>query len=57
MSDLSVGVGRSLKEDSYEAGIEAASEAVSKHGGKPEVLLIFSSPRFDHRQLLSGITS
>ena len=57
MSDLSVGIGQSSKEDSFEAGKEAVSEAVRKHGGKPGVLLIFGSPKFDHRQLLAGVIS
>ena len=57
MSDLSVGVGQSSNKDSFEAGKEAASEALSKHRGTPAVLIVFAAMRFDHRQLLAGITS
>ena len=57
MSELLVGVGESNDKDSFKAGQEAASEALSKHGGTPEALIVFGSTRFDHRQLLSGITS
>lgn len=57
MSNLLVGVGESHNQDSLKAGREAASEALSKHGGVPEVLVVFGSTRFDHRQLLYGIIS
>jgi hypothetical protein len=57
MSNLLVGVGESHNQDSLKAGQEAASAALSKHGGTPEVLIVFGSTRFDHRQLLSGIKS
>ena len=57
MSNLLVGVGESHHQDSLKAGQEAASKALSKHGGTPEALIIFGSTRFDHRQLLSGIIS
>ena len=57
MSELLVGVGHSSNENSFEAGQAAASEALSKHRGTPEVLIVFASTRFDHGQLLAGITS
>ncbi len=57
MSDLNIGVGMSKEEDSVKAGIEAATIAMEQHGGKPSVLVVFGSPKFDHRKLLSGITS
>lgn len=57
MCKLSVGVGQSSNEDSFKAGHEAASEALNKHGGTPEVLIVLGSPRFDHKQLLAGIIS
>lgn len=41
MSDLSVGIGQSSKEDSFEAGKEAVSEAVRKHGGKHRSIAYF----------------
>ena len=57
MSNLLVGVGESSNKDSFEAGQEAASEALSKHGGTPEVLIIFGSARFQHKPLLAGVIS
>jgi hypothetical protein len=57
MSDLSVGVGHSSNENSFKAGQEAASEALNKHRGTPEVLIVFGSTRFDHQRLLAGINS
>lgn len=57
MSELSVTVGQTNNEDSFKAGQEAASEALSKHGGTPEALIVFASPLFDQHQLLAGINS
>ena len=57
MPELLVGVGKSIHRDSYKAGQEAASEAVTRHGGIPGTLIVFGSCRFDHRKLLTGITS
>jgi len=55
MSDLSVGMGHSSNENSFKARQEAASEALSKHRGTPEVLIVFGSTHFDHQRLLAGI--
>jgi hypothetical protein len=57
MPDLFVGVGKSSKEDSFKAGKEAASEALSKLQRTPGVLIVFGSTCFDHRKLLAGIIS
>jgi hypothetical protein len=57
MSELSASLGQSSNEDSFKAGQEAASEALGKHGKRPEVLIVFGSPRFDHSQLLAGVAS
>jgi hypothetical protein len=57
MSDLSVGVGKSIHRDSFKAGQEAAVEALKNLKQLPKVLIIFGSTRFDHRQLLAGIIS
>jgi len=54
---LRVGVGQSSNENSFKAGQEAISDALSKHPGTPEVPIVFGSTRFDHRQLLAGIMS
>ncbi len=57
MSELLVGVGQSNIDDSFKAGEDTALRALKQHGGTPEVLLVFAAMRFDHRQLLAGITS
>lgn len=57
MPELLVGVGKSVHRDSYKAGQEAASEAVTRHGGVPDILIVFGACRFDHRKLLAGIRS
>jgi hypothetical protein len=57
MSELSVSVGQSNNEDSFEAGQEAASEVLSKQTGTPQALIVFGSPSFDHGQLLAGVVS
>ena len=57
MSELSASLGQSSNEDSFKAGQEAASKALSKHGKIPEALVVLGSPRFDHPRLLAGIAS
>jgi hypothetical protein len=57
MSELRVSVGQSSNEDSFEAGREGASEALEKHGGTPEVLIVLGACRFDHQELLAGVVS
>jgi len=57
MSDLSASLGQSSNEDSFLAGQEAALEALGKHGRGPDALIVLGSPRFDHTQLLAGISS
>ena len=54
---VNVGVGQSSHEDSFLAGQGAISMALDKHSGKPDVLSVFGSTRFDHRQLMDGIKS
>jgi hypothetical protein len=51
MSDLSVVVGHSSNKNSFKAGQEAVSEALNRHQGTPEVLIVFGSTNFDHQQL------
>lgn len=44
--------------DSFEAGVSAASEALSGLSGRtPQVLMVFGAMRFDHRDLLKGVMS
>jgi hypothetical protein len=51
------GVGHSQKKNAESAGQEAAFMALKKIGDvKPEVVLVFSSPSYDHAQLLKGIS-
>ncbi|TKB23886.1 hypothetical protein FCL47_20615 [Desulfopila sp. IMCC35006] len=52
------GTGASGLQDSYEAGKQAATAAVSKLGGeKPSLVLVFTMPHYDLSLLLSGIRS
>jgi hypothetical protein len=52
-----VGIGFSALADSFSAGKEAALAAIGKTGGRTKALLVFGAMRFDHRELLAGITS
>ena len=55
---LSVGIGMSGQKDSFSAGKEAAQEALKSLNGKNATsLLVFGSPRFNHKALLKGIRS
>ena len=55
---LRAGTGQSTRQDSREAGVEAARAAVSRLNGEPPALVfVFSSPRFDLRELLAGVRS
>jgi hypothetical protein len=52
------GVGVSFNKNSFKAGKEATNEALSKlKEKKPNVLIVFASPKFNHQKLLDGITS
>ena len=57
MSAITVGVGTSHQEDSFEAGGEAIRLAFERTSGKADVLIVFGAMRFEHKALLSGITS
>ncbi len=57
MSEISVGVGKSMKKDSFEAGNEAAFEALKMHKAAPDVVIVFAATCFNHKQLLEGIIS
>ena len=56
-AQIHVGVGQSTLVESYQAGQEAIAEALDKHPGTPDVLIVFGSTRFKHKQLLEGIVS
>ncbi len=54
--ELKVGVGSSFNNDSYKAGKEAVAKAISALGkSAPDMVLVFSSIRYDHKKLLKGI--
>ena len=57
MSNNTIGVGFSNLADSFSAGKEAAQSAIEKHSGVPRVLIVFGAMRFNHRDLLAGISS
>ena len=57
MSNNSIGVGFSCLDDSFSAGKEAAQSAIEKHSGTSKVLIVFGAMRFNHRELLAGISS
>ncbi|MCK4327121.1 MAG: FIST C-terminal domain-containing protein [Candidatus Diapherotrites archaeon] len=53
---MKAGVGISKNKNSFKAGEEAAKQAV-KGSGKPNFVVVFSTERFQQKQLLSGIRS
>lgn len=57
MGKLPVSAGKSNHADAFKAGRRAVSEALDKHTGTPEVLMVFGSSSFDHEQLLAGVIS
>ncbi|OGX41501.1 MAG: hypothetical protein A3C53_05040 [Omnitrophica WOR_2 bacterium RIFCSPHIGHO2_02_FULL_68_15] len=53
-----VGVGGSTSSDSYQAGREAAAQALTRMGlSTAQLILVFASARFDHPALLRGVRS
>lgn len=57
MSNHYVGVGFSSHADSFSAGKEAALQAIEKLDRSAKVLIVLGAMRFDHRELLAGISS
>lgn len=57
MKSISTGIGRSEHEDSFEAGKEAASEALNDISGNPEILFVFAAREYDRNDLLKGVSS
>jgi hypothetical protein len=53
---IKAGIGISDKPNAFEAGIEAASQAIEE-AGSPKVLLVFSSTKYDQQQLIKGINN
>ncbi len=50
-------VGLSRREDSRQAGMEAAAQALSGVGGQPDLLILFASDRYNQPAVLQGIRS
>jgi len=57
MTSNTIGVGFSSLPDSFSAGKGAAEQAIGKLNGKPKVLIVFGAMRFNHRELIAGISS
>lgn len=57
MPSIKAGTGHSIIADSFQAGVEAVEEAVKTLDGRPDALLVFASPVYDHEALLEGISS
>ncbi|NTV16440.1 MAG: hypothetical protein HGB09_03215, partial [Chlorobiaceae bacterium] len=57
MAINNISVGFSSLADSFSAGQEAAHCAVGKLDRAAKVLIVFAAMRFNHRELLSGISS
>src|SRR3989344_9189636 len=52
-----VGVGLGVSEDSYIAGVNASTEAVSKIGGEPNLVIVFASTAYDQEKVNAGVRS
>jgi hypothetical protein len=49
--------GSSMCDDAYTAGREATKKALAEVPGKPDMLWVFASARYDQRKLLEGVAS
>lgn len=54
---FSVGVGVSDGEDSHVVGVNACQMAVSSIGGQPDVVILFSSVKYDQEKVNAGVRS
>lgn len=52
-----VGVGMSDGEDSHVVGVNACQQAVSTMGGQPDVVILFSSVKYDQEKVNAGVRS
>lgn len=57
MTELSAGIGRSDTIDSFEAGKEAAAEAVNSISSPPKLLVVFADRHYDGEALMAGVLS
>lgn len=54
---IKVGVGQSRDTDSFKAGKEAATKSLNQIGEKPSFSMLFSSVKFDLKNMLKGVRS
>lgn len=54
---IKAGTGKSQNEDAFKAGAEAAKIAMDKAKGNADLIIVFSSIRYDQKQMLSGVRS
>src|SRR3989338_6404642 len=56
--DIIISYGKSSNEDSFVAGEEAITKCLEKFGAKnkPNILFVFASSRYNHDDMLSGIS-
>ena len=54
---IKTGVNRSNNPNPFEAGAEAAKEALREAGGKANLIVVFSTVAYDQRKILDGVRS
>jgi len=55
---IKAGVGMSYGEDAYAVGVNACQDAIEQLGDKnPDLLILFSSVKYDQEKMLSGVRS
>jgi len=57
MTSIKARVGKSNNSDSLKAGQEACQEAIDKIGGKPDLIIVFSSVALGQEKMLQGVNS
>ncbi|MBI4652654.1 FIST C-terminal domain-containing protein [Candidatus Kuenenbacteria bacterium] len=55
MESIKTGIGRSNNADSQKAGQEACQQAIDQMGGKPDLIMVFSSVALDQEKMLQGV--
>ena len=54
---FNVGVGLGEGEDSYIVGVNACQQAVTEMGGQPNLIILFSSIKYDQEKVNAGVRS
>ncbi len=54
---IKAGVGKSSNPDAVKAGQEACKEAVSRVGGKADLVIVFSTVNYDQEKMLEGVNA